>query len=421
MSRERNLRIAQAAGVGLGQRITQLLTALITLPLALHSLGLTGFGIWGAATSLAWLTGLLDFGLGGALITLLPQSLAKGDTAAVRAQITAALSGSAVLSAVILVAGLILVRLTANPLTILPMEIAICGLALNIPVSIAGNIWFGLQKGHVAGLWELAQTLLTLALLMLAAACHAGVAAMVGAVYLALLVANAGSLTQLLLRHPHIRPRGLAGNGTALPKVFGQGGLLFAISIAVSCSYMFDNLATLHWLGAAASARIAVALRLCTTATGLLGVITQPLWPAFVEAAALQDRRWARRSLLWGSLLVALLGAAGTALIIEHGKAALRWWLHADIGIGSGLLWAVAGWIFALSVPRVPALLLNAYSILRFQLAACVGALILSLALKLILAPDFGAAGMLAGTAIAWLAVIWPAYAWRVRQWSLGA
>lgn len=421
MSRERNLRIAHAAAIGLGQRLTQLLTALITLPLALHSLGLVGFGIWGAATSLAWLTGLLDFGLGGALITLLPQSLAKGDTASARAQITAALSGGAALSALILVPGLVLVRLTASPLTMLPMEIAICGLALNIPVSIAGNIWFGLQKGHMAGLWELAQTFLTLALLVLAAACHAGVSPMVGAVYLALLLANAGSLLQFLLRHPHIRPRGWAGNAAALRSVLGQGGLLFAISIAVSCSYMFDNLATLHWLGAAASARITVALRLCTTGTGLLAVITQPLWPAFVEAAALADRRWASRSLLWGTLMVALLAATGTALIIGRGAAALRWWLHADIGIGSGLLWSAAAWIIALSIPRVCALLFNAYSILRFQLFACLAALALSLALKFILAPQFGAAGILAGTAFGWLAIIWPAYAWRYRKWSLGA
>ncbi|MDE8346442.1 MAG: hypothetical protein POH28_09755 [Acidocella sp.] len=420
MSQKRNLRVAQAAGIGLAQRGIQLLTALITLPLALHSLGLSGFGIWGAAISLSWLTGLLDFGLGSALITLLPQCLAAGDFTTARAQITAALSGSAALSVVILIAGLGLLRLTASPLTILPLDIAICGLALNIPMSIAGNIWFGLQKGHMAGLWELAQTLLTLAFLVLAAACHAGVTVMVGAVYLALLLANTGSLIQLLHRHEQLRPRGLAGAEGVLRGVLGQGGLLFAIAAASSCSFMFDNLAALHWLGAAASAQITVALRLGTTATGLFTVITQPLWPAFVEATTLQDRRWATRSLLWGTLLVAGLGIAGGAIIIYRGAAILRWWLHADIGINQTLLWSIAAWIMALSIPRVCTLYFNACAILRFQVAASIAALAVSLALKITLAPKFGPAGILAATAIAWVAIIWPAYAWRLSRPQTG-
>lgn len=41
----------------------------------------------------------------------------------------------------------------------------------------------------------------------------------------------------------------------------------------------------------------------------------------------------------------------------------------------------------------------------------------IAVALKFWLARRFGAAGILASTAVAGLLVTWPAYAWRLRHW----
>jgi hypothetical protein len=76
MASTRNRRIVYASGAGLAQRGIQPITTLITLPSVLHALGVAEFGIWGAATSLAWLSGMLDLGLGSALVTLIPRSIA---------------------------------------------------------------------------------------------------------------------------------------------------------------------------------------------------------------------------------------------------------------------------------------------------------------------------------------------------------
>ncbi len=178
MTRQRDRRIMLASSAGLLQRCAQLATAVITLPLALHTLGVAGFGLWGAATSLVWLSPMLDFGLGSALVTLLPRAAADGRTEEARQHVSAALLGGCLLAAALLCLGGC-VWLIWRPGA--PFLIAGIGLVLNIPLGIAGNIWLGLQKGHVAGFWELMQTLLTFSLLLAAVFAGAGVAAMTAA------------------------------------------------------------------------------------------------------------------------------------------------------------------------------------------------------------------------------------------------
>jgi O-antigen/teichoic acid export membrane protein len=416
MPRDRNRRIVLASGVGATQRVAQLLTALITLPLAIHVLGVSGFGVWGAATSLAWLAGMLDLGLGSALVNLLPKVLADGRSDSARDYVSASLIGSCVLGLGVLGVGIGLVAAFARPTDLGPLLIAVIGLALNVPLSVAGNAWFGLQRGYVAGLWELFQTLLTLVLIVLAATFHGGVISMVAAVYGALILSNCGSLLHLMVRHPEIRPIQVRTTIHSMYIVLSQGGLLFGITFATSVAYLLDNFLTLQWLGSAASAQITVGLRLCTTAAGLLGVLTQPLWPALVDAFSVGDHGWALRTLSYGTLALAAATAAGAALIVRFGGQLIPWWLQADMTMPPVLLWAIGGWIIALCVPRVATLWLTARSALRFQLMVTAAAALSALALKYALSRRFGAAGILGSTSISWFLIAWPAYIWKISR-----
>ena len=134
MSKLRNISILRTSLAGIVQRFAQLLSSLITLPLVLHCTGVKGFGVWGAATSLAWLSGLLTLGMGGALITLIPRGLAAGQTAGNRGYVTAALEVSSLLAASLLLGGLV-VHLAGVPLPRSPFLVACVALTLNIPLN----------------------------------------------------------------------------------------------------------------------------------------------------------------------------------------------------------------------------------------------------------------------------------------------
>jgi O-antigen/teichoic acid export membrane protein len=201
--------------------------------------------------------------------------------------------------------------------------------------------------------------------------------------------------------------------------VAGHGVLYFILALTGGLSFLLDNVLALGLLGPEASARMTIALRICVTAIGGLAVMSQPLWPAFADAAEKADRKWILKALLRGSALLVGLTLAGSSLLLIFGGRLLRWWLHTNLGIGSGLLWAISAWALAQALVRIPILLLNGLSILRYQIAVFSAATLLAFALKFALAPYLGVAGILWGTTIVVFLIVIPASIWRIWQWAM--
>ncbi len=393
----RNHRIITSAGVGAFQRLVQVASTVVLMPVLLRVLGPAQFGVWGATASLAWLSGLMDIGTGAALLTLVARSSAIGDSGASRRHVAGALSLGSALACLILLAGLGAWKLGVPHAAPLLTFLAVAGLALNVPLGSANNVWTALQKGYIAGLWELVQTLLTTAGLLLAATRTTELWAYVAVVYVSLVMANLGSLIHLLHRHPELRPKELLAPVTAVKEVAGKGMMFFIMGLAGGLSFMLDNLLALALLGPEASARMTIAMRICFAALSVLAVLSQPLWPAFAEAAGRGDRHWIRRVLLRGSALLVGATVTGAILLVVFGERLLRWWLHEDLGISKTLLWAIAIWILAQALIRIPHLLLNGLSIVRFQIGVFSLTTLIALGLKFALSPFLGVTGILVG------------------------
>jgi O-antigen/teichoic acid export membrane protein len=411
MIKPRNISILRSSIAGVVQRFAQLLSSLITLPLTLHCLGVAGFGIWGAATSLAWLSGLLTLGFGSALVTLIPRGLATGQTAENRGYVTAALYGGATLSALLLLGGLAAIRLSGVPLPSGPFLVATIALILNIPLSIGFEMWLALQKAHIGAFWATVQTLLGLLFIVIGALAGVGVTLMTVAIYGALLAANAGSLVHLLYVHHDVRPLRRMPPA-ALRTILTQGSLLFAVTIAVSCATAFDNVMTLAWLGPEASAQMAVAMRVCITAAGMVGAVTQPLWPSFADAIAANDHGWAKRMLIAGMLAVLALSVGGSGLIIACGAPLLRWWLRQDLHLSPALLWTIAFWIVSMTLTNVPGSVLHAALKLRVQIVLLSSTALAGFGFKYLVAHRFGVTGILLVTPVLWFVFVAPIYFW---------
>jgi O-antigen/teichoic acid export membrane protein len=416
-ARRRDRRIALAAGAGTFQLLVQAAGGLLVIPIVLRALGLRQFGVWGAATSLIWLSGILDIGIGPALVTLVARSTALQRADETRDHVMGALAMGIGLTLFLLALGPAAL-LAALPRAIVgPYLVAAVGLALALPLNAASNIWMGLQKGYVSGFWGMTQTVMTVTGLLAAAAFSHDVRVYVAVVYGGMVVTGLGCMTHLFISHPELRPRTLAVPMKAITGVAEKGVLFFILSLSASLSYLLDNVLAMWLLGPKASAEMAVALRVCLTSFGLLCVISQPLWPAFAEAAQKRDGQWIMRRLLRGSTALVGAAAAGGAVLMAFGAPLLRWWLRADLHIGAGLLAAMAAWILVQSVFRLPLLLLNGLSILRFQVVICFTGALSAFGLKFLLAPRLGVAGILWSTTITALIIVVPALAWRVHRW----
>jgi O-antigen/teichoic acid export membrane protein len=418
LDHKRNRRVVVSAGVGIFQRLVQVGSTLVLMPLLLRVLGPATFGVWGAAASLAWLSGLVDIGTGTALVTLVARSSALESAQHARRHVTGALSIGSGLAALMLLAAFVASINGRAQGSAGPYFIAAIGLAVNLPLNAGNNVWMALQKGYVSGFWELVQTLLTTAGLIAATLFTRDVRVFVAIVYLGLVLANIGSLVHLFWRHPELRPEGISVSWAAMREVAGHGVLYFILALTGGLSFLLDNVLALSLLGPEASARMTIAMRICVTAIGGLVVLSQPLWPAFAEAAERGDRKWIRKALVRGSALLVGLTVVGSSLLLVYGERLLRLWLHTDLGIGIGLLWAIAAWVLAQALVRIPNLLLNGLSILRYQIAVSSVVTLVAFALKFALAPYLGVAGILWGTSAAVLVIGIPALIWRILRWA---
>ena len=364
------------------------------------------------------MSGLADIGIGFALVTLVARSLAHQDTEEARNHITGALTVGGVVSGLLLLVVWMAWMIGTSRGGSAPYLIALTGLAINVPLSSANNVWMALQKGYVSGFWELVQTVLTTVGLIAATAFTSDVRVYIALVYAGLVIANLGSLLHLFWLHPELRPRGLPKSLAPMREVAGSGILFFIMGITGGLSFMLDNVLTLQLLGPEASARMTIALRICMTAMGMMAVMAQPLWPAFTDAAHKAERGWIRRNLLRSTAMLVGAVAAGSTVLLLYGEPLLRWWLHADLGIGKTLLWAIAAWIMAQALMRVPHMLLNGLSLIRFQIGVFTVTTLLAFALKFTLISSLGVAGILWGTSIAVVVIAVPASIWRIYRWA---
>src|SRR5579862_1705475 len=200
---KRNRLILASAGTSIIQRGAQFASTLIVMPVLLHVLGPAQFGIWGAAASLAWLSSLADIGTGSALVTLIARASGSRDWSAARRHLGGALTLGLGLAFVFICSGFAAYKfgiLTPAPL---PTFIAIAGVAANVPLSVANNVWIALQKGYIGASWELVQTIVLTAGLLWVSLFSANVSVFVGALYAALILANLGSLAHLLIGRAH--------------------------------------------------------------------------------------------------------------------------------------------------------------------------------------------------------------------------
>ncbi len=414
---ERNRRVAMAAAAGVAQRLVAVLGTFLMFPQVLHALGTDQFGLWGAATSLSMLVAVADFGVGSAILTLVTHALASEEFDKPREYFTAALVMAGAIAIVLGFGGMAVVLCFAPRAQVPIYLVAVVGVAINVPLGSAQSAWQALQRGWVSASWDLVQTLFLITGLVMAVQWTSDLRIYVVVVYAALLSASALNMASLLICHPELRPISWMASIERLKAVTSTGFRYFILSVFDALSYLLDNVIALQLLGAAASAKMLIAQRVCVAATGLLMVVAQPLWPAFVDAAARGDRHWIYRALARGSLLVTTAAVTGSVIVVAFGSDLLKLWLKTNIGIDQSMLWVMGLWIVSVSLVRVQILLLNALRIMRFQIVIFTVATLISVWLKFVLAPKFGIAGILFATAATFPAIILPAMLWRIARW----
>lgn len=408
---ERYRRIALTTIASLSFKVVNIVTMLVSIPMAVRYLGVERFGLWMTIVSVTALMTFADMGIGNGLLNAI--SRAHGQQRPLTAKV-------AVSSAFFLLCGLgfglIALMAVAGPfiswrdlfhlsdVTRSEADLAVLAFvacfALTLPVSAVQRVQLGYQEGFVTNLWQCFGALLSLAGLFVVIRVDGGLP------WLIFATSGGPVLATLLnfLTHFAGRRRWLAPSlrhfDWTTGRDFVHTGMIFAfLQLLAFLGFASDSLIISHLYGAAAVAPYAVVSKLYS-ALFLVQYISGPLWPAFGEALARNDRQWARTTFVRSLALCSGLGLLGGLVLVAGGRPLVGAWTGSATVPNFSILLGFAIWIVIASYYAPIAALLSNTSLLRYQVRIFSLAALTSFALKVPFVLYFGPPGAI------WAAVL---------------
>jgi O-antigen/teichoic acid export membrane protein len=397
---------------GAGVRVVTLLLTLLTVAVTVRSVGDTAFGVVATLGTMIGLTGFADLGLGLGLMTLLAQSMGKGNQAALKPLVSSALASLGALGAFVTVVGSasilvlpwdVLLGSPALPTAAINASVVIFAISvgLAVPASIGQRVLLGTQQGVVANTWSLAASLAQFVAVIAAAWRNAPVWAFVAATISTPVLVACVESAWVFNRASDLRPERSHVTRDMVKHLLRFGGLFFALTLAVAAAYQSDTLITSAVLGASSAAVFAIALRLFGAASGFFSVSLQQFWPALAEALARGDLEWTRRRFKQMLTISTAIMAAASGLLIIIGQPVARMWVGESLVPPLGLLVAFAAWTVYSQMMGQCSTLLSAAGVVRPQVAMATAMACVNVPLSIVLTRRIGLAGPLVGSLLA--------------------
>jgi len=409
-SRERYRRVALTFAASVAGRGAAGVAALVTVPVMLRYLGAERYGLWAALSSAAAALLFADLGIGNGLLTVLAADSGRDDRASARRHVSSAFFALLGVAAVLAAVGAVAYPLVpwprlfgargalavseAGPAVV---AFAACFLA-SLPAGVVTRVRLARQEGFANGLWSSAGSFLGLALVLAAIRSGLGLPWLVLALCAGPALALVGQSGALyLVREPWLRPRWSEASAAAAARVMRLGAAFSVLQLSGALAYSSDAFVAGMLLGPPTAARYGVLATLFDLPLAVLILLLTPLWPAYGEALARQDRAWIAHALRRSLLIAAAFGVAVGGALALIGAPLLRVWAGADMVPGPALLGLMAARLLVLSLGQAVGIFLNGARVIRPQLVFGPLMAVSAVAAKLVLGRRLGLPGVVAG------------------------
>lgn len=352
-----------------------------SVPLVMHSLGASSFGVWATLVSLVAFSGFLDFGIGNGVMNLTASASAKGDDEAVLAVQRVGLRTMLWISATFLL--LISFSLPLVHWHVLlgqsaqdeetcrnSAAIVLYTIAAAIPLNLVTRIWLGLGRGATAFQWQAGGQVASLAAVYIVAQGDPTLARFVAATVALPLAFTAGSALALK-RHLNVKSHKSRANRATDPSlqrtVLREGILFFVLQLAGAIAFASDLALITYLVGSAEAGTYALAQRLFSVIPIGLALLWTPLWPIYRHSLATGQHAWVLRTLRRSTLFSAAAAALGGIAIFLGYNHILSFWVHAAPQAPTMLIGGMVVWAVIDASGNSIATFLNAASVVRFQ------------------------------------------------------
>ncbi|MGB0128378.1 MAG: oligosaccharide flippase family protein, partial [Rhodocyclaceae bacterium] len=330
-ARERYRRVALSAIAAAAAKLVTVGTTLISVPLTLHYLGAERYGMWMAMSSVIAMLSFADLGMGNGILNAVAESNGRDDRQAIRRNVSSGYFILGLIGTLFAAAFAVayphvgwdrlfnvqspVAQTEAGP----AIAVLASAFAINIPLTVVQRVQAGLQQGFTANLWQCLGSVLGLAGVLVAIGAEAAlpwlVAAMVGGPIIATIC---NTIHFFGFAQPDLLPVPRCVATENIHRISHTGIWFFALQISVALAYASDSFVISQVLGASAVTEYAVPEKMFALITVLVGMALGPLWPAYGEAIARGDSKWAQQTLrrsVVGAITVAALIASLLVLL----------------------------------------------------------------------------------------------------------
>lgn len=408
---ERYRRVGLSSIAAIAMRAGTALGAVAMVPVLVRLLGSEAFGLWFTITSATAIVGFADLGISNGLVTLIAAASARGDDDEIASYVSSAFYTLALLAIALFVAFAAisphvdwahLLNVTGESRTsvrpaVTALAAAIC---LSMPLGVAQRIHMAYQEGFVSSMYAGLGVLAGLALALLAAIQRADLVVVVAATLAGPALVALLNFRMLFGRtRPHIRPRWARATPATARRVIRSGGLFLVLGLAVAIGYESDLVVLSRVLGPEAVTAYAAPMRLFALMPMVAGFLITPLWPAYGDALARGDVRWARTTFRRSLVVAGALNVPVAVVLVVAGRPLVQW-LVPGVTPSVPLLLTLGTWA-VLSAINIPfAMFLNGAHVVRLQLACALLMATTNLPLSIVLARTVGIHGPLLATVI---------------------
>ncbi len=423
---ERTLNIKKNIAASFLFRAVTMLIGFIQVPITLHYLNPTNYGIWITLGSIINWFYFLDIGLGNGLRNKLAEAVAKGDAKLAKAYISTTYAMLGIV--IVIMYGIFLI---INPLlswaSILNTPEALADeislivflvfttFCLGFFLQLIRTIIIAYQKPAIADLMTVAGSALTLAaIVILSKTTENGSLLYLSICFsmIPVLVYFGASIISFFGKFRQLIPSFKTIDLKYAKELTTLGIKFFALQISALILYSTDNLIITQVLGPSEVTPYSIAFKYFNIVTVLFMIIAFPFWSGFTEAFNKQDFDWIRRSM---KKLIFIVGGfiSVAVLMIIISNIFYSFWIGDEIKVPFLLSLFMGFYVIMMTWGTPFVYFINGVGKIKLQLIMGTAAAILNIPLSIFFAKNLnlGSSGVILATIVCNSPAIflWPA------------
>jgi O-antigen/teichoic acid export membrane protein len=379
---------------------------LVLVPMTIHYVNPTQYGIWLTLSSIIGWLGFFDIGLGNGLRNKFAEALAKGDETRAKIYVSTTYAILTIIIAIVL-----LVFFCINPflnwskilnappdlareLSMLAM-IVFSSFALRFVLQLITTILTADQKPARASLFNLFGSVFSLIVIYILTKTTTGnlVYLGLGLAFTPVLVFSASSLWFYSGAYKKYAPSVKHVDFSLSRDLMGLGVKFFLIQIAAIVLYETANIVISQLFSPAEVTPYNIAYRYFGIISMVFSIVMTPFWTAFTEA-------WHKRDMGWIQNTMKNLNRFSLLAMLSVSSFVFRIWVGKDVVVPTEISIVMAAY-FVIYVRNMPYIyFLNGIGKVKLQLYASVAGMVINIPLAIFLGKRMGVAGVLLSSVI---------------------